>query len=167
MKKKIIIIFIIQILIILSGIFLIALAIDKSWKNEFDRFNYNTAKKITIKYLEHNEEQLEKIVNELYENKSSITDLNENITHAGYYNSNNFNFKNNEEYIKFEIDSQGMLGGQYYGLIYSINNNEELIIKEKVNGNNTFIRQKIKDNWYFYYDDYDGKVDTKKIQHIK
>lgn len=26
-------------------------------------------------------------------------------------------------------------------------------------GNNIFIREKIKDNWYFYYDDYDGTVD--------
>ena len=43
MKKKVIIIFLIQILIIFSGILLIALAINKSWKKEFDRFDYDKA----------------------------------------------------------------------------------------------------------------------------
>lgn len=64
-----------------------------------------------------------------------------------------------------------MLGGQYYGLIYSTEKNffdsRSLIIydehKETCDGNNIFIRQKIKKNRYFYYDDYDGKVDTSKI----
>ena len=61
-----------------------------------------------------------------------------------------------------------MLGGQYYGLIYIKEYNDELIIydefKETGTGNNIFIRKKIKDNWYIYYDDFDGKVDIKKIK---
>lgn len=164
MKKKIIITFTIQISIIFIGILLIALAINKSWKKEFDRFDYDKAKKTTIKYLNKNEEQLKTIVDELSENKSSIENPIENIKDAGYHNSSNFNFKNNEEYIKFNIDAQGMIGGQYYGLIYSKNNEEELIKNQDLHGNNIFIRQKIKDNWYFYYDDYDGKVNINKIQ---
>ena len=88
----------------------------------------------------------------------------ENIKDAGYYYDDYFNFKNNEEYIKIYIDAQGMLGGQYYGLIYSKNNEKELIKNKELHGNNIFIRQKIKDNWYFYYDDYDGKVNINKIQ---
>lgn len=164
MKKKIIIIFIIQILIIFSGILLITLAINKSWKKEFDRFDYEKAKKTAIKYLNKNEEQLKIIVDELYENKSKIENPIENVRRAGYYNSNNFNFKNDAEYIKFDIDAQGMLGGQYYGIIYSKNNEEKLIKNKEIHGNNIFIRQKIKDNWYFYYDDYDGKVNINKIK---
>lgn len=164
MKKKIIIIFIIQILIIFSGILLITLAINKSWKKEFDRFDYNSAKETTINLLNKNEDELKIIVDELYENKSSIENPLKNIKDAGYYYDDYFNFKNNEEYIKFDIDAQGMLGGQYYGLIYSKNNEEELIKNKELHGNNIFIRQKIKDNWYFYYDDYDGKVNINKIQ---
>lgn len=167
MKKKVIIIFLIQILIIFSGILLIALAINKSWKKEFDRFDYDKAKKTAIKYLNKNEEQLKTIVDELYENKSSIENPIENIKHARYYYDDNFNFKNDEEYVKLDIDAQGMLGGQYYGLIYSKNNDEELIKNKELFGNNIFIRQKIKDNWYFYYDDYDGKVNINKIQSEK
>lgn len=167
MKKKVIIIFLIQFLIISVGIFLIKLCIDINWKKEFNKFDYDKAKKTTIKYLNKNEEQLKTIVDELYENKSSIENPIENIKDAGYHNSSNFNFKNNEEYIKFAIDAQGMLGGQYYGLIYSKNNEEELIKNKELFGNNIFIRQKIKDNWYFYYDDYDGKVNINKIQSEK
>lgn len=164
MKKKIIITFTIQISIIFIGILLIALAINKSWEKEFNRFDYDKAKKTTIKYLTKKEEQLKTIVDELYEKKSSIENPIENIKHAGYYNSNNFNFKNEEEYIKFDIDAQGIIGGQSYGLIYSKNNEEELIKNKEQYGNNIFIRQKIKDNWYFYYDDYDGKVNINKIK---
>ena len=60
-----------------------------------------------------------------------------------------------------------MLGGQYYGLIYIKDKFEELIIYDGTkleNGNNIFIREKLKDNWYFYYDDYDGKVNIDKIR---
>ena len=61
-----------------------------------------------------------------------------------------------------------MLGGQYYGLIYAKESKENLFIydekEETKQGNNVFIRQKIKDNWYFYYEDYDGKVNINKIK---
>ena len=36
--------------------------------------------------------------------------------------------------------------------------------KETGSGNNIFIVEKIKDNWYFYYQDWDGKVDITKIE---
>lgn len=70
------------------------------------------------------------------------------------------------------MDAQGFLGGQYYGLIYSkdenIYNGKDLFIydenKETGEGNNIFIRKKILDNWFFYYNDWDGKV---KIDNIK
>ncbi len=164
MKKKIVFSFFIIFLIIIIGLLLIKIILNSFYNKEFNKFDYDKAKKATIKYLNKNEEQLKTIVDELYENKSSIENPIENIKDAGYHNSSNFNFKNNEEYIKFNIDAQGMIGGQYYGLIYSKNNEEELIKNQDLHGNNIFIRQKIKDNWYFYYDDYDGKVNINKIQ---
>ena len=60
-----------------------------------------------------------------------------------------------------------MLGGQYYGLIYIQDKFDELITYDGTkleNENNIFIREKLKDNWYFYYDDYDGKVNIDKIR---
>ena len=112
--------------------------------------------------------QLENIVKELYKSKSSIKDPYRGVSYASYNYLTDFDFNNEVEYIVFDLDSQGMLGGQYYGLIYSKNNKLDLIIfdeyKERGKGNNIFIRKTIKDNWYFYYDDFDGKVDVDKIK---
>lgn len=164
MKKKIVISFFIIFLIMIVGLLLIKITLDSFYNKEFNKFDYYKAKQITIKYLNKNEEQLKKIAEEVYEDKSSIENPLENIRYAGYYYDYNLNFKSKEAYIKFDIDAQGMLCGQYYGLIYSKNNHDELIKNKEIGGNNIFIRQKIKDNWYFYYDDYDGKVYVKKIK---
>ena len=164
MKKKIITIFIIQFIIIIISVLLIKIFMDIRWKNESDKFNYKSAKETTIRYLNTNEKELKKVVDELYKNKSSVEKPLKKIIYAAYYYDDYFNFKNEEEYIKLDIDAQGMLGGQYYGLIYSKNNNEDLIKNKELHGNNIFIRQKIKDNWYFYYNDYDGKVNINKIK---
>lgn len=164
MKKKIVFSFFIIFLIIIIGLLLIKITLNSFYNKEFNKFDYDKAKKITIKYLNKNEEQLKKIAEELYENKSSIENPLENARYVGYYYDYRLNYESKEEYVKFDIDAQGMLGGQYYGLIYSKNNYDELIKNKEIGGNNIFIRQKIKDNWYFYYDDYDGKVDVKKIK---
>lgn len=117
--------------------------------------------------MNENEEELKKIVDEVYKNKSLIRNPYDGIRYVSYNYSEDSNFKV-IEYIDFSLDGQGMLGGQSYGLIYSNDMSEELIIydefEERKDGNNIFIRQRIKDNWYFYYDDYDGKVDISKIR---
>lgn len=163
MKKTIIVC-----LIVFLTIFFLITLFDILWEKDFNKFDYDNAKENTIEYLNENEEQLIKIVDNLYKSKLSEQKPYKNISSATYSYLYDFNFKDKTEYIKFHIDSQGMLGGQYYGLIYSKNNNDDLIIydeyKETGDGNNIFIRQKIKDNWYFYYEDFDGKVDIKKVK---
>ena len=61
-----------------------------------------------------------------------------------------------------------MLGGQNYGIIYSKIDDEDFIVydQKKVTGegNNIFIREKLYDNWYFYYNDWDGEIDVNKIK---
>lgn len=131
-------------------------------------FDYDSAKKKAYNFLNNSSEELQKLVNELYESKNSKKDPMSMVSYASYEYSEDFDFKNKKEYIKIDLDSQGMLGGQYYGLIYSKESNDDFIVydekKETNKGNNIFIRQKIKDNWYFYYEDYDGKVDINKIK---
>ena len=149
------------------GLFLIKLAINKSWEKEFNRFNYDKALKTTTKFLNENENELKTIVDKLYESKSLIQNPLKNIENSSYEYDKYFDYKNEIEYIKFDIDAQGITGGQSYGIIYSKDNNEDLIIYDEIErktGNNIFIRKRIKDNWYFYYDDYDGKVDIDKIR---
>lgn len=73
------------------------------------------------------------------------------------------------ENVVFECKAQGILGGQSWGLLY-IPSNEYLGEKKlyiydekefKSDSNNVFIRKKLKKNWFFYYDDWDGKVNLK------
>lgn len=120
------------------------------------KLNYTNSKKEAISILNRNKEKISDIAKTVYNTKESINNPIDNITYVSYSDSNHIN----KEYIQFDIDTRGMLGGQYYGLIYS---NDDIIdgnikkIHEK-NGNNTFIYEKIEDNWYFYYFDYDGKT---------
>lgn len=150
--------------IIFRNIFLFIL-----FSQDSNKFDYDSSKKMAIKYLNDNKEELENIGNELYNNKSSMKNPFNKINYASYIESYQDEYE--KEYVKFDMDAQGMLGGQYYGLIYSvndINDNEKIKIydelKEKGTGNNIFIREKISDNWYFYYDDYDGKVNVENIK---
>ena len=156
------------IIVIVIFFILIIFALGWLWEKNFNRFDYESAKEAAIKYLNENQSSLEKIVVDLYEKKSSIKDPYNGIQYASYYNSKDFNFKFDTEYIEFELDSQGGLGGQNYGLIYSNDLSNDLIIydesEQRKNGNNIFIRQKIKGNWYFYYDDWDGKVNIEKLK---
>ena len=121
------------------------------------KLNYTNSKKEAISILNRNKEKISDIAKTVYNTKESINNPIDNITYVSYSDSNHIN----KEYIQFDIDTRGMLGGQYYGLIYSnddiIDGNIKKIYHEK-NGNNTFIYEKIEDNWYFYYFDYDGKT---------
>ena len=127
--------------------------------------DYNSAKKSSIKFLNSNQIELEKIYDKII--------LNNQENASGRYKEKFYiYYSNDEKYIKLDIDSQGMLGGQYWGIIYCpsddlIDNNYIEIYDENTetnNGNNIFIKERIKENWYFYYDDYDGKVDIKEIE---
>lgn len=138
--------------------------------NDLNKFDYNSSKKVATEFLNDNKEELESIASEIYISKKSKENPYKNIISAYYVES--FQDLYDKEHIEFHMDSQGMLGSQSYGLIYSLdsNFNDNKVIKiydqfkETGNGNNIHIREKISDNWYFYYDDYDGKVNVKNIK---
>ena len=100
MKKKIVFSFFIIFLIIIIGLLLIKITLNSFYNKEFNKFDYDKAKKITIKYLNKNEEQLKKIAEELYENKSSIENPLENARYVGYYYDYCLNYESKEEYVK-------------------------------------------------------------------
>lgn len=140
---------------IIIGITFLSFILMFSYYKYFKLSDFDKAKKDAINFLNNNITELQSISNEILESKNS----------KKYKNKIYTNYKNSgeKEYIQFDIDSQGMLGGQYWGIIYSPNDdllgeetrfiyNEQ---EETGKGNNIFIKEKIKDNWYFYYDDYD------------
>lgn len=148
--------------LILSIIFII------NQKMNFTKFNYNDSKKDAITILNKNKKQLTKIGNELYETKSNKSNPIDEISYANFLSAESNSIK--KEYVQFGIDAQGMLGGQYYGLIYAtsdINSGKNVNIVDESqygNGNNIFIYEFIEKNWYFYYFDYDGKINVNEIK---
>lgn len=161
--------YILIILIIVISGYLVFKIIDK---DDTERFTYDSGKIEIIKYLDNNKSELESIVKELYRSKSSLDNPNKNISYVSYRDNNGLSYLEKNPCVQFDFDAQGMLGGQYYGLIYSQESNiydgKDLFIynekKETGEGNNIFIREKILDNWYYYYDDYDGKVDLENLK---
>ncbi len=63
-------------------------------------------------------------------------------------------------FVKFDIDGQGMLGGQYWSLVYTddglLYGETEKYDFEEENGNNIIRAEKLNENWWFYWEDYDG-----------
>lgn len=153
-KKKIIIILFVIIVLISSIGFI-------SYNNILKEYNYNDAKKQCIKLLNKNISEFVNLSEKAIDSNST------NINKYKKYNYKLYHDKNNKEYVKFNIDSQGMLGGQYWGIIYSPNDdyldeeNKKVYneSEERDNGNNVIIYEKIRENWYFFYEDYDGRKD--------
>ena len=131
--------------------------------NKTEMSDYDKAKKEILKFLTKNITELEKICKEsLIKKDTEIHEFKGKV----YYNS----FRNGKECVVICINVQGMLGGQYWDLVFceddilynkSIDINGNYI--DDTTGNNIFIMEKLKDNWYLSYEDWDGKTDTSKI----
>lgn len=151
---------IIAFVFVVIGIVSIIVILCYSNKND-----YKKAKNECISFLNENLEELTSIVEERI---SSKLDKYEKYKDTSYDYHKDYLSR---EYIQFDIGAQGMLGGQYWGIIYSLDDLLEgkdiEIYDEKEytgEGNNIFIKEKIKDNWYFYYNDFDGHIDINKIK---
>ena len=159
MKKKGIIYVLTCILIVILSLILAVCLINKKLKNK--EFNYDSSMKKSISILHNNKTQLSELGKTVYDNKNSIKNPIDEVSFVSYSSSNYID----KEYVQFDIGGQGMLGGQYYGIIYS---KEDIIEgkKRKVyheeHDNNIFIYEKIENNWYFYYFDYDGETNIKE-----
>ena len=149
MKKRQLFIITIILFLILSGC-----SSNKSFKR--------TKEETTI-FVNKYSSDLAQIVDNIIANKSA-----ENIT---FKNISAISYKqiNASDYIGFYYDSQGMLGGQYWGFYYISNDKPigdqgfEMDLKKsgdgwewkEADGNNYYYTEKLKDNWYYYYMDYD------------
>ena len=150
---------IVYLVILIFIIYLIFISI-KGRQHPVENYNYNTAKTETIKYLGDNINSLESRCNMVLENKPEKCVKYDELSYC-YENDDE------KENIEIYINSQGFLGGQYWGLIYSkddLLDGDNISIEKSSSGNNTFIRQKVQNNWYFYYEDYDGHLNFDDIK---
>lgn len=156
-------------LIIIIFVFFVFLTIITSI-SKLNKIDYIKAKNQCEEILDNDIYQMTKLSNEYLNNK--ILDVNEYKKFEIIYHNKEWILGNDMEYVEFKINQQGMLGGQYWGLLYIPSNEylgeSELYIYNEKNvknsGNNIFVRKKLKDNWFFYYDDFDGIVDLKTIK---
>ena len=72
---------------------------------------YQSAKDYSVSFLKHNREELERIAKETLKNKNSS--VNE------YKKASEIKYDEPELAVNFEMGSQGMLGGQYWRLVYT------------------------------------------------
>lgn len=150
---------ILYLVILIFIIYIIFISI-KGRHHSVEKYNYNTAKTETIKYLENNINILESRCNMILENKPEKCVTYDELAYC-------YNDVDGKEYIEIDINSQGFLGGQYWGLTYSkddLLDGDDISIEKSSSGNNIFIRQKIQNNWYFHYYDYDEQVNTDDIK---
>ena len=133
------------------------LAVCISFTSCFDGNTYSSAKKECSKILEKYQVQMEDIALNSLDSKADI---------SGYFNKYYYSYYQDQGFVKFDINAQGMLGGQYWGLVYTDNgllyDEEETYYFEEEDGNNIIRAEKIKGNWWFYWEDYDGTDNSQK-----
>jgi len=135
MKKRILIL--IGLVIVIISILFIAL-------HFLNTNDYEQAKKESIKFLNSNINDLQNVADEMILNKSRESENYKRKLYRYYKDSDG------KEYIQFDVNAQGMLGGQYCGIIYCPNDNllngNSIEIydenKETGKGNNIFIKEK-------------------------
>ena len=112
---------------------------------------YSSAKKECEKVLDKYQAQMEEIaVDSLKSGKNVSGDFKE------YFYSCHFE----EGLVKFDIDAQGMLGGQYWELVYTQDGTfygeSESYQYEETSGNNIMRAEKLDEHWWYLWTDYDG-----------
>lgn len=125
--------------------------------------NFDKAKKETIKYTQKHFEKIKEVAEEVMSKESAY-----NVS-CGKFENVMYDKLDDYEFIQFEYDAQGMLGGQYWGIYYSSDNKpyfeggEDVEVTEYENGwvyfdqqgNNSYYTERIENGWFFWYTDYD------------
>ena len=143
--KKIVIISTICVLVIAVGFnFLINSILPKT---------FSSAKNECVKVLDKYQNQMEEIAVDTLKSGKNVSGDFKDYFYSCYFE---------ERFVKFEIDSQGFLGGQYWELVYTEDGTfygeTESYLHEETNGNNIVRAEKINEHWWYLWTDYDGTV---------
>lgn len=142
--KKIIIVSVIVFLVLAIALSLVVLAIMPK--------TYSSAQKSTKRFLDRNSDELTEIANDAISGGREV---------SGYYKDRYYSYTPTQNYVEFNIDAQGFLGGQYWSLVYTPDGmfhgeTQELLKKETNGGNNILRATRIDEHWWFTWIDYDG-----------
>ena len=122
-----------------------------------NRKDYSSAAKSCRRFLSKNAEEMTSIAEDLLNGDTNVGES------SGHYKDHYYSLEEDadgEKYVKFDIDAQGMLGGQYWSLIYcpdgTLYGQSETYYSEETDGNNISRAEKIDGSWWYYWIDYDG-----------
>lgn len=145
-KRKII--FVSAICLLVVSILIIALGI---FINSIKPKTYSTAKIECEKILSKHQTEMEEISNNLLKSRTNG---------HGHYNEWFYIYYPEEKFVKFELDGQGMLGGQYWDLVYTSDGTyygeKESYLFEESDGNNIVKAERLDGHWWYVWTDYDG-----------
>ena len=112
---------------------------------------YTTAKTECENVLEEHRVQLEECALDALNKEKAFFDKCLDYDYIGYPDVG---------YVVFSIDAQGMLGGQYWELVYTQDgtyyNQTETYQREETSGNNVTKAERLDDHWWYVWTDYDG-----------
>ena len=112
---------------------------------------YSAAKLQSARVLDAYQSQMEELAVNALKSEDNI---------PGKFRDFSYHCNRDEGYVQFDIDAQGMLGGQYWALIYSQDGNyygeTESYRYEETDGNNIVRAEKLNAHWWFHWIDYDG-----------
>ena len=130
---------------------MIVFAVCLAFASCFGENTYSSAKEECRQILEKHQVQMEDL---------ALNSLDSKVDQYGYFNKYYYGCHQDQDFVKFDIDGQGTLGGQYWSLVYTDNgllyDEEEAYYFEEDDGNNIIRAEKIEGNWWFYWEDYDG-----------
>ena len=118
--------------------------------------SYSDARAVCETFLSDNKEEMTGISTGL------LTDGQGETGSSGKYKDRDYSLLRVDggKYVKFDIGAQGLLGGQYWSLIYCP---DETFCGESVRysskepeGNNIIKAERLDGNWWYYWVDYDG-----------
>ncbi|MBQ2815832.1 MAG: hypothetical protein IJE65_04115 [Clostridia bacterium] len=112
---------------------------------------YSTAKIECEKILSKHQAEMEEISNDLLKSRTN---------EQGYFNDWFYICYPEDNFVKFELDGQGMLGGQHWDLVYTSDGiyygETESYLFEEADGNNIKKAERLDEHWWYVWTDYDG-----------
>lgn len=147
MKKKHFVLIVILAAVIAFGAWILDSAVPET---------YSSAKKQCVRLLRWYKGDMERAAEWSYTRTPNGSNYTSGECRGMYYVR-----YSGENTVRFDVDGQGMLGGQCWHLIYTpdgtlYGQSEVYEFRESDGGNNISRAEKLDDNWWYLWVDYDG-----------
>ena len=151
--------------IFLSIIILVPIFLYRIFIYEDIHYSYRVLRGKSREFLSLNCEDLDKLSKNYFNDLDNTKLKYENISSIKYEKN-----LNGDEYLKMNLGSKNLFGSKEWGLLYIPSNtyygNTYYIYDEDSEtgkGNDLYVVEKLKDNWFFYFNDYSGRSSYRDV----